>query len=857
LVEPGGRTTTYTYDAFNNRTSTTDNLGRVTSYAYDTNQRLIRATDALGRTTQHEYEATGLLAHTIDPLGRVTSFHYDAFGYPLQKVNALNQVTRFTYDVIGRKLVERNPLGQQVSTNYDGRGNPLDITDPLGNQTAFTYDAKGRKTQVRDGEGRVTRYEYIDTKNALVRTIDALGGMVELTRDDFGGNITAVKDARGNVTTFAYDDLNRKVLETDPLGRSWRYAYLRLDLLANVTDARGDRTVYLYDSSNRLAAISYPDGTQTSNTYDAVGNRTKLTDWTGETTWTHDALNRVVECKKNGLSTGYSYDAAGYLASLTYPGNKTVTYAYDELNRLKTVTDWDGRVTSYTNYDAAGRLKIFTYPNGVSAIHDYDAAGRLSYLLYSKQNTILRAFTYEYDRVGNRKIRRSLIDGNIEESYSYDALYRLTDAYYADTAKYVVYSHDAAGNRTQQQEATGNGPWSTTFTGTYDAADQLQSGGGWTRTYDENGSQLIDGPRSLSWSPQHLLSQVAMFDTTTFTYDGDGRRVRQGKSGIVTDYVPDTTRKISEVLMETSTASTTYYIYGHDLLYSIESGAPHYLHADGIGSTLVGTNGLGQEDTRHTYDVFGAIRSMSGSHVTRRRFTGEENDDTGLIFLRARYYNPGVGRFVSRDPFPMDAMDTQSVNRYVYVKNNPTNYVDPSGEVALWDDLAFAAAGALGGVLGLGIHDAWTRQFSGWSSYAGSAVGGAVTGVTLPYLTVSLNIAGPAAAGALGAAVSEGVRQSIDNAAYDIPFDKTALGRETLVGAAFGYLPGGAKIKAAPHSTLQVGKALLTRLETAPTTRISALSGLKLFYGKTVVDFQRNGFNGTLRAFGRWLQGGR
>jgi len=142
------------------------------------------------------------------------------------------------------------------------------------------YDLKGRKIEVRDAEGRSTKFAYSETKNALVKTTDALGGTVELTRDDFGGNITAIKDTSGNVTSFGYDDLNRRTAETDPLGRTWRLAYLRGDLFQNVTDGKGRRTDYLYDSSNRLAHINYPDGAISSNTYDGVGNRTSLVDWT-------------------------------------------------------------------------------------------------------------------------------------------------------------------------------------------------------------------------------------------------------------------------------------------------------------------------------------------------------------------------------------------------------------------------------------------------------------------------------------------------------------------------------------------------------------------------------------------------
>ncbi|MEO6325066.1 MAG: RHS repeat-associated core domain-containing protein [Thermoanaerobaculia bacterium] len=167
---------------------------------------------------------------------------------------------------------------------------------------------------------------------------------------------------------------------------------------------------------------------------------------------------------------------------------------------------------------------------------------------------------------------------------------------------------------------------------------------------------------------------------TSYAYDGDGNRVSQTIDGVTTAYAVNAVPKLADVLAETTNGATTTYVYGQDLLYSLTASGPHYHHTDALGSTIAVTDATGAVEQTFDYDVFGLLRSSTGAGATTRTFTGEENDSSGLEYLRARYYDPASGRFLSRDPYPMKASDTQTVNRYAYVKNNPMNYVDPSGE---------------------------------------------------------------------------------------------------------------------------------------------------------------------------------
>jgi RHS repeat-associated protein len=112
----------------------------------------------------------------------------------------------------------------------------------------------------------------------------------------------------------------------------------------------------------------------------------------------------------------------------------------------------------------------------------------------------------------------------------------------------------------------------------------------------------------------------------------------------------------------------------------VQGTTPTYYLSDGLGSTMALTDGDGDIVNTYDYDVFGSVRSSTGSHPNEFRFTGEQVDAmTGLHFLRARYYDPAIGRFLSRDPFAGLVAVPQSLNRYAYVLDNPINWIDPWG----------------------------------------------------------------------------------------------------------------------------------------------------------------------------------
>jgi RHS repeat-associated protein len=454
-----------------------------------------------------------------------------------------------------------------------------------------------------------------------------------------------------------------------------QYGYDAVGNRNRTTNARGQATIFAYDLLNRLTGIAYPGGSAVAYSYDAVGNRTQMVDSTGTTTYAYDGLNRVTGITNpGGRVVGYTYDDTSNRTAVTYPDGKVVTYTYDAANRLTRVTDWASHQTDYT-YDNAGNLTGQANPNNTSASLTYDSANRLTGLIHtSTVSGTVASFSYTLDKVGNRT---RMVDTEGTTLYEYDKLYRLTAVTYPD-AMNVVYQYDPMGNRLSM--ATNSG----TTTYTYDAADRLLTAGATAFTWDADGNMLTKGGQTFTYDAVNRLTQVVSGTLTVgFAYDGDGRRASKTVNGTATGYVYDTIAGLAYVLAEQTGGDITLYTYGADLLAMTDpAGAQSYYHADGLGSTRGLTNGSGQVTARYTYDVFGAVRSSGGAGNTAFKFAGEQTDDeSGLIYLRARYYDPSLARFLSKDLWRGSQQDTQSLNRYVYVKNNPTNQVDPSGAI--------------------------------------------------------------------------------------------------------------------------------------------------------------------------------
>lgn len=674
-TDRGGRVTTYFYDAVGRLVKTGFADNTFTTSTYDDAGRLIAVTDARNNTTAYEYNAAGWRTRIIDALSSQTDFQYDEMGNQVAITNPNRQITQFVYDDARRLVRTIFPDGTSRRVEYDELGRRLVETDPAGQATRFGYDAIGRLLTVTDALNQVTRYTYDEAGNRLSQT-----------------------DAKGHTTYFEYDAGGRMTRRTLPDGAAEAFGYDPMGNLTSRTDFAGRTISFGYDLADRLNQKTYPDGTRLAFTYTATGQRATMVDTRGTTSYVYDVRDRLVEMSyPDGRRLTYTWDASGNRTGLTaHVAGQTLStrYVYDALNRLSKVTDPRGKDYDH-DYDANGNRTSVVFPNGVRTSYTYDTLNRLTELTTRTSiGAVVQSYVYTLNPAGHRtKIEEQ--DGTVR-NYGYDALYRLANETVtqgtAGYAKQFVY--DPVGNRLQQVHTDPAGTVTTTHA-IFDANDRQMTRGAQAWVWDGNGNLNAKADEATyAWDPDNRLQLVTLHDGTviTHTYDADGVRVRtetrkpDGSTSTV-DYLVDTSGPLSEVVTETAQgALAALYVRGNDLLAVLrpESQAgtwtSRYYHAEGLGSIRALTDDSGTVTDRYGFTGFGELLSHEGEDANAYLFAGEPFDfNSGLYYNRARWMDPGVGRFASFDPLTVQWLRPMALHRYAYAELSPVDLKDPRG----------------------------------------------------------------------------------------------------------------------------------------------------------------------------------
>jgi RHS repeat-associated protein len=262
------------------------------------------------------------------------------------------------------------------------------------------------------------------------------------------------------------------------------------------------------------------------------------------------------------------------------------------------------------------------------------------------------------------------IETDVTIDYTYDPLYRLTAADYS-SGKFFHYIYDAVGNRLTQETHEATNAY------TYDIANRLTSVDGISFTWDANGNLISDGDTTYTYDVANRLRTVVQDGTTySFSYNGLGDRVGQTVSdGAAYDYALDLAAGLTQVLDD----GTNSYLYGRGRIGEEKPAGWQYHLGDALGSVRGLASLTGTVSLARSFAPFGSVLSSTGSASTAFSFTGEQSDRTGLTFLRARYLDNGVARFLSRDPWVGDPDQPMSYNGWLYVFADPIGGVDPSG----------------------------------------------------------------------------------------------------------------------------------------------------------------------------------
>ncbi len=684
-----GYSMTYKYDKMNRLETVTDPYGIVIiNNDYDANGNIIKETDAKGNSEIRTYDLANRLLRVFDREGGETIYEYNQYGEKVREIDGIGNETAYEYDDGGRlvKVIDAN----KVSTRYswDKAGNKLTMTDGRGKVTTYTYGGFGLLTSVTDAERNTITYQY-----------------------DLTGNMEFQIDKNGSHTLFNYDNrnllLSKEVLET---GDSIGYTYDESGNRLSMTDDSGT-SYYLYDGNNQLLKIEKENITQISYTYDRIGNISTVIDSKGfVTAYTYDKSSRMETVSFGGRTLVYSYDVNGNRESLTCEGSFSETYTVDKNNRVTGVYNRkpDGSIISqYTyTYDRAGRQTSKTDSYGTT-IYTYDKVGRVIKVEMPGKTT-----AYTYDLAGNRASQsETYISAQPTEYIDMDSgkaveyVQKKSDYVYSDSNRLLKLVERMYGDKNQeilrktvQYYYDGNGN-NLSETASYIHPHkyklrQVTKGSIYSEDIQNPIDPLIERVNNTFDGFNRLKSvesiKGGIRTLTEYTYDGNDLRVEKVVRSSDNAYLSEITFFLYDrqhVILETDGTDDVKvrYIRGINYIgqYNNGSDISYYLY-NGHGDTVQTVAKNGEVQNQYDYDIFGNPTLTVEISVCAIRYAGEYLDnETGLYYLRARYYDPYIGRFISEDSYWGEDTNPLSLNLYTYCLNNPIMYTDPTGHKVL------------------------------------------------------------------------------------------------------------------------------------------------------------------------------
>lgn len=657
--------------------------------------------DGLGRAVKTEKK---------DAAGNVfAETEYDSMGRVKKATNPYRTGetklwTENTYDDLSRITKVKTPDNAEVTTAY-----AISTSGTLGTVVTVTDQAGKKRRSLTNGLGQLVRVDEPNDAGSL-GTITSPVQSTAYSYDTLNNLVTVNQGAQ--TRTFQYDSLSRLKQATNPESGTISYAYDANGNLTGKTDARSITTTYAYDNLNRVKTRSYSDSTPAvAYNYDgtglgsvpsyAKGKLTKVSSSVSETKYdSFDNLGKILSSSQltdgQTYNFGYAYNLAGMLTEETYPSGRKVknTIATDaSLSKVETQPSGGSYATRADNfvYTAAGAVSAMQLGNAKWENAQFNSRLQPTQLGLGTSATdqSLWKVAYDYgttDNNGNVKQQTISVPSitPLEQTYAYDSLNRIKSAVETQSSAQTwkqTFTYDRYGNRNfDAANTTTLGSCSTNQCNpTIDAANnRFTTNQGYT--YDLSGNLLTDAQnRSFVYDAENKQKTVSDASGTigTYSYDGDGKRVKKVSASENTIFVYDASGKmIAEYLLTTATPQTA---------------TTSYLTSDTLGSPRVITDTAGNVTSRRDFMPFGEEISGLGNRTsangyqvdsTRQKFTTYERDaETDLDFAQARIYNNKLGRFTSADPLLASgkAPNPQTWNRYNYVGNNPINLIDPLG----------------------------------------------------------------------------------------------------------------------------------------------------------------------------------
>lgn len=704
LVDPAGAERRYWHDARGLLVETEDPHLRKARFEYAEAGELVAATDTEGATTRYAWDTLGRLIRHTDPMGRVTRLAYDACGRVTGILRPDETTVRFSHDAEGNLTERIDPLGHPTRYRYAGFNKLVEQTDPAGYSVRYLHDVEedligvvnehGEKYTVAvDKAGRVTREVGFDGRTLLFRydragrcneTTDAEGRITKVERDPLGRIVKRLVprrptlfapipapeivdygyDARGDLV-LARNDAAEVKLERDVLGRVVREV---------VSVAAGGGVV----GSSRAASAAAGGGGAGPGLEraDLERSREEARAFAVESTYSA-AGDRVRRTTSLGHVTDYDIDGRGLLRGVVLGTDlATIEAAPGASSRLgesafPLKAPWPVRITR----DPDGAERSRSLPGGVTQRWERDAAGRPAVQRLAREDVALLGRGYQW----RTEEQLAAIIDTAEGPTRYDH----------DPRGFLIAAH-APGGHTQHRspDAIGNLYKAPAHTDRlYGHGGRIQLDGETRYLHDRDGNlaRKIEpggGEWRHEWDGAGQLARVTRPDgkLAEYAYDALGRRVRKTFDGATTFFVWDGNDLVHEIaddrpavtwLFEPGTFAPMAKVEGH----GTASEKRWAIVTDHLGTPIALIDELGYLAWQAQLDIFGVAAVGVAKTDCPWRWPGQYEDaETGLYYNRFRYYDPGLGRYVSQDPIGLAG----SLQACSYV-HDPLCWIDPYG----------------------------------------------------------------------------------------------------------------------------------------------------------------------------------
>ena len=735
------------YDVFGFVTRLAGPRGAATRYGYDEAGRLVTFTDPLGRVTVYEYDDHANLVAVTRPDTAKLTYRYDEQNHLVERADAAGHVWRHEWDELGRQIRQISPLGSTHEYDYDARGdvvtyrNPngavtrferdpystgvLTATDALGNGITWALDPLGRVTRYADQSGETTDYD-LDAKGRVTRVVRPSGVEVRCTYDR-ELNLTEYRDGMGRSTRFTYTGINELGAKHLPDGTTVRYEYDTEERLVAIVNGRGERyryerdprgrvirrvdfwgaateisrnaagevvervdplgrrTTYEHDVLGRLRIRTYGDGKKERFFYNQTGNLVKFTNTDARVEREFDADGRLCRETQNDFEVGYDYDAVGNCVGRTGSTGNVVGYAYDALNRLRSLAV-NGETVLDLERDQRGMPVRERLGRQLIRSQEFDVEGRtLSQRVVGPDNAGIVRRDYQYDPAG--RLRRRREGTGAPEMFDYDPVGRLILHQDPEGAIHR-FLRDAAGDFLEPDPWENDDPVIPGTAPAPVAEDEPRAVASRDRQFGEKRYRFdaagniieirsIHDRTRLYWNGENRLTKARTpaGPVAHYRYDAWGRRVAKEFQKTTTSFGWTGTA----LMAEKSGDTWTEFVYAgqtHLPLLMIVDGSVFYYQNDVNGAPCEVFDGEGKMAWRARYGTWGTADEIGVASLDNPlRLQGQYHDaETGLHYNYHRYFDGDTGHFLTPDPIGLAGGE----NLY-QIAPDTWNWSDPLG----------------------------------------------------------------------------------------------------------------------------------------------------------------------------------